>query len=220
MKISDHNAIRFAGATACVMTAIASLTACGIGSPYPGAPELIDPSRVRPYEGIVAAPQVAYRIDEHRFFEIVPRTAAACHTGALYYIDKTQGIRSHVSAWEPEYNLRSTFIIDAANDQYLVAPVVRGNLDCSSAGEYCAGPKLPYSVDGGRTWKRGEVSSASDDISVSGSTAYAIGNVARKVNLALGISSLKDWKSVPGYQPDPHVPPLDTKFHCSRNGKE
>lgn len=219
MKISDHDAIRFAGATVCVMTAVASLTACGIGGPYPGVPELIDPSHVRPYEGVVAAPQVAYRIDEHRFFEIVPYTAAACHTGALYYIDQMQGIRSHVSAWEPGYNLRSTFIIDAANDQYLVAPITRGNLDCSSGGGYCGGSKLPYSVDGGRTWKRANPKySGGYSIYVSGNRIYNSAASANILDLHRGTLAWTDSLLI--NFPAAIKEPLDKNFKCTANGKE
>jgi hypothetical protein len=68
-------------------------------------------------------PQVAYRIDDHRYFEITPE--ANCYGDMLYFIDTVKGIRSEVVPFDAVMN-RTTLIIDAANDQYLVAPVTRG----------------------------------------------------------------------------------------------
>ena len=45
-----------------------------------------------PYTGPVAKPQVAYRIDDHRFFEVVPLEKFACARARLYYTDTARGI--------------------------------------------------------------------------------------------------------------------------------
>src|SRR5450830_647569 len=137
-------------------------------------------SQEPPYTGPVAKPQVAYRIDDHRFFEIVPLREEECSTASLYFTDTTRNIRSRVSSFMAGYNLRSEFIIDAANDQFLVAPIVRGNLDCQSGGGGCGGSRLPYSTDGGRTWKRANPRySGGHDVYQSGEDVYNSGARAK-----------------------------------------
>lgn len=125
----------------------------GMAGPYPGVPDFVDASSLARPQGPVAAPQVGYRIDGRRYFEIVPLGAAACSNADIYYVDKARGIRSRVlDTWELG---GVDLVIDAANEEYLVGPITRGNTDCSSGGGFCGGSKLPYSTDGGRTWKRG-----------------------------------------------------------------
>jgi len=232
-----------------------------------------------PYGGPVAKPQVAYRIDEQRFFEIVPLRAGACSSADLYYTDTAHNIRSRVSYFMAGYNLRTDFIIDAANDQYLVAPITRGNTDCESGGNGCSGSRLPYSTDGGRTW-RGTEALSTDNILVTGSIAFSYGANSthydyqnRAKGKFLDLSSLdnqppytwvplrprKDPKwgiedfpvlyqdrpdliggmknTMDSYKkqltilrdnnapkiaaaPQPKIAPIDTKFHCTPNGKE
>ncbi|PSJ19105.1 hypothetical protein CVH10_24590, partial [Halomonas sp. ND22Bw] len=77
--------------------------------------------------GEVAAPQVAYRIDENRYFEIVPYGRGACTNAMVQFVDKAKGIRSDAVLLDPGSMGAATLIIDASNDQYLVAPVTRGN---------------------------------------------------------------------------------------------
>ncbi|MES2481225.1 MAG: hypothetical protein V4609_04435, partial [Pseudomonadota bacterium] len=132
----------------------ALLTACGLTGPFPGVPDFVSASSLPVYTGPVAAPQVGYRIDENRYFEIVPNRAAACSDASIYYRDDARGIRSFVM---PLRNLGGVdLVIDAANDQYLVAPVDKGSGNCSSGGGTCPGPGLIYSLDAGKSWKRGE----------------------------------------------------------------
>ena len=191
----------------------------GMAGPYPGVPDFVDASSLARPEGPAAAPQVGYRSDEGRYFEIVPRAAAACTGAMLYYVDKGKGIRSAVVKFDDGTMLGNEFVIDAANEEYLVGPITRGNTDCSSGGGFCGGSKLPYSTDGGRTWKRGEASSASDRLSITGTYVYAVGNVPRLADLANGRPSLSDWRYV-RETTRPRIEPLDTKFHCTPNGKE
>ena len=199
--------------------AASALLGCGVGrGPYPGVPDFVDASSIPVYKGPVAAPQVAYRIDENRYFEIVPLEAGACTVGRIYYNDKAKGIRSLVMSLKELGGV--DLVIDAANEQYLVAPMTRGSVNCSSGGGFCGGPKLPYSIDGGRTWMRGEGRSASDEVHIQGSVVHAIGNIPRMVDLANGKPSLNDWKYEGGYELSMIRRSLDTKFHCSANGKE
>jgi hypothetical protein len=196
------------------------LTACSIGGmagPFPGVPELTSGSGYTRYRGPVAPPQVAYRIDENRYFEIVPNGAAACADAAIQYVDKARGIRSDV------LSLRALggvdIVIDAANDQYLVAPISRGNTDCSSGGGGCGGSTLPYSTDAGRTWKRtSPAASGGHAVYMSGENVYTSGMRAKISEFSLGYGSWKD--GLLSEFPKPHKAPLDTKFHCTANGKE
>ncbi|MDQ0042587.1 T6SS immunity protein Tli3 family protein [Variovorax boronicumulans] len=89
-----------------------ALSACASGRASPPPPS--QPAK---------PPQVVYRIDDHRYFELTPDET--CFGNMLYFIDTAKGIRSEVVTFDAVMN-RTTLIIDAANDQYLVAPVTRG----------------------------------------------------------------------------------------------
>jgi hypothetical protein len=188
------------------------LASCVATGPYPGVP-ILGASALPPYKGPVAAPQVIYRIDQNRYFELVPDGEYACDA-PVYFVDKANAIRSYV------LNAKSRggndLVIDAANTQYLVAPMIKGGGSCYT----CGGSWLPYSKDGGRTWKQKIANTASDPLSVSGSTAYAIGHVPRSLDLTKSETTLKDWMQVEGDTPRPRIPPIDTKFRCVPNGKE
>ena len=206
----------------CAIVALStSLTACGLTGPFPGVPGFVSASSLPVYTGPVAAPQVAYRIDEGRYFEIVPNNKYACMYADLFYVDKGRGIRSYIYPWRSGYNLRSDFIIDAANDQYLVAPVDAGSGNCSSGGGTCPGPGLIYSLDAGKSWKRGDALSPSDEINISDSLIYSVdkGRLASVVDLAVGAPRWGDWKYIPGYQLNLRKQPVDRRFHCDRNEK-
>jgi pimeloyl-ACP methyl ester carboxylesterase len=207
------------------------LTACslgGLGGPYPGVPALSDAGRAQPYTGEVAAPQVAYRIDENRYFEIVPYGRGACTNAMVQFVDKAKGIRSDAVLFDWGPMVEAKLIIDASNDQYLVAPVTRGNTDCSSGGGLCGGSKLPYSTDGGRTWKRVEVPFTYGPVDSRGVHVYvstANARIDRRETEILALSTanptLKDWQTdEPLGIPVPKLAPIDTKFHCTVNGKE
>jgi hypothetical protein len=191
----------------------ALLASCVATGPYPGVP-ILGASAPPPYKGSLAAPQVAYRIDENRYFEIVPREDAACYRAGIFYTDKALGIHTLVMGIHQLGGV--DLVIDAANTQYLVAPMIKGGGSCYT----CGGSWLPYSKDGGRTWKQKIANTASDPLSVSGSTAYAIGHVPRSLDLTKSETTLKDWMQVEGDTPRPRIPPIDTKFRCVPNGKE
>ncbi|MEJ8826143.1 hypothetical protein WKW80_29650, partial [Variovorax humicola] len=147
-----------------------------------------------------------------------------CENGSpIYYVDKAQGIRSYVVKMDGA-SMGSNFIIDAANDQYLVGPVTRGNTDCSSGGGYCRGDRLPYSTDAGRTWKRADALSPAAPISVTGSLAYAAGGTGSVefIDLTKDSPAMKDWQGTPRGTPlpKPRANPIDNIFHCNSNGKE
>jgi len=182
----------------------------------------VSQSSVPPPKSSVPA-QVAYRIDDHRYFEITPDQH--CYGDMLYFVDTAKGIHSEVVRFDAVMN-RTTLIIDAANDQYLVAPVTRGGTNCSSGGGACGGNKMPYSTDGGRTWKRVWSSGSEDDLMVGGSTAYhsyRFGEVlyTDAIDLvALSTQQDVDWKSLRGFIFQPQIAPVDTKVRCKASGTE
>lgn len=184
-----------------------ALSACASGRASPPPPQPAKP------------PQVVYRIDDHRYFELTPDET--CFGNMLYFIDTVRGIRSEVVTFDAVMN-RTTLIIDAANDQYLVAPVTRGGINCSSGGGACGGDQLPYSIDGGRTWTRVWAHSSRNGAMVSGSTAYNVDGV--KLMHGLGLMSPKpqsnDWKYLPDFAFKPRVAPMDTKVTCKANDSE
>jgi hypothetical protein len=200
-------------------------TACGLTGPFPGVPDLHSPGRLRSQPVEIAAPQVAYRIDENRYFEIVPYGPGACTSAMVHFVDKAKGIRSEAVKLDPGSMGSATLVIDASNDQYLVAPVTRGNTDCSSGGGLCGGSKLPYSTDGGRTWKRANPMFSGDDIYLSGEDVYvsADGRSGQTAKLSAKPQEMESWSRFNLMKTPPTAPtkqPLDSKFHCIVNGKE
>jgi hypothetical protein len=190
------------------------LASCVATGPYPGVP-ILGASAPPLYKGPVVAPQVVYRIDENRYFEVVPDGESACDA-PVYFVDKANDVRSYVLSARSRGG--NDLVIDAANTQYLVAPMIKGGGSCYT----CGSSWLPYSTDGGRTWKQGPAFSADDPLSVSGSEAHTIGdNATRSIDLTKNAFELKDWNFAPkSFRPQPLKPPLDTKFRCVPNGKE
>jgi len=192
----------------------ALLSACGAPDPL---------TYVYPeYSGPVAAPQTVYRIDENRYFEIVPYENMPCARARLYYTDKAQGIHSRVAHWD---SLRDgTLIIDAANTNYLVSLIIDSNADCgadTSASAACS-KRLPYSTDGGRTWKF-IPTVLHEPMRLIGSKFYVGSYFTDVVDLSKPVSTMDDWTRYPTENisiPKPRKAPLDTEFHCIRNGKE
>ena len=172
------------------------------------------------YSGPVAAPQTVYRIDENRYFEVVPYENSACERATIYYNDKKQGIHSKVVAWDWGRMTESKFIIDAANTNYLVAPIKDSNADCgadTSASAACSA-RLPYSTDGGRTWKYGKPRwTNSGPIVLTSDQVFYAHSAAKIADLPQGFAA---WKEIDYEFPQPRKAPLDTEFHCIRNGKE
>jgi hypothetical protein len=171
-----------------------------------------------PAPGPVIPPQVAYRIDDHRYFEITPWPDGECADKMLYFVDTVKGIRSQAVKWD-NVMTQAKFIIDAANDQYLVAPVTRGNTNCSSGGGACGGDKMPYSSDGGRTWKRVWSPGTTYDLMVSGAKAYQSHRIQTVhtdgLDLTLSKPESTDWKTVRGFVFKPRIAPMDTEVRCS-----
>jgi hypothetical protein len=200
----------------------ASLLAACVGTgPYPGVP-ILGAKPPPPYKGPVAASQVAYRIDENRFFEVVPEKQYSCSSGSIYYTDTALGIHTSVMGTNQVGGL--DLVIDAVNTQYLIAPMIKGGGSCYN----CGGSWLPYSTDAGRTWKRGGggPSSSGSRLTLSGSTAYAVSSigghkVASSVDIGREKFVMQDWKDEPkDFLPRPRKASLDTKFHCTSNDKE
>ncbi len=184
------------------------LSACAFGDSSP--PLVPQPSK---------PPQVVYRIDDHRYFELTPDET--CFGNMLYFVDTAKGIRSEVVIFDAVMN-RTTLVIDAANDQYLVAPVTRGSINCSSGGGAC-GERLPYSVDGGRTWRRAWYPGYGDDLMASESTVYRSYRIQTvhtdRLDLAdLPTTNNTNWKSVRDFVFKPRIAPVDTKVMCRAKG--
>lgn len=182
------------------------LSACAFGdSSRPLAPQPTKP------------PQVVYRIDDHRYFELTPDET--CFGNMLYFVDTAKDIRSEVVIFDAVMN-RTTLIIDAANDQYLVAPVSRGGTNCSSGGGACGGDRMPYSIDGGRTWRRAWAHSSRDGVMISGAMAYNVDGLKLMNGLDLTLSEPKsnDWKYLRNFTFSPRVPPTDSKVLCRAQG--
>jgi hypothetical protein len=102
----------------------------------------------------MAKPQVVYRIDENRYFEIVPRGPAACEKALVYYVDKKLEIYSYVIPYDAKTMNGRKFRIDAANDKYLGAPTSRFNIGCTGKdNQYCDDLITAFSIDFGRKWE-------------------------------------------------------------------
>ncbi|MGJ7609837.1 MULTISPECIES: T6SS immunity protein Tli3 family protein [unclassified Variovorax] len=181
--------------------------------------QAVSPSKVRPAAS-AKPPQVVYRIDDHRHFELTPDET--CFGNMLYFVDTAKGIRSEVVTFDAVMN-RTTLIIDAANDQYLVAPVTRGGINCSSGGGGCTAATMPYSIDGGRTWKRVWSPGTSDDLMVGGSTAYQSRyrpayriTSTYTLDLTIPEPQSNDWKFLNDehFVFKPRIAQLDTKVQC------
>lgn len=157
--------------------------------------------------------QVVYRIDDHRYFELTPDET--CFGNMVYFVDTAKGIRSEVVTFDAVMN-RTTLVIDAANDQYLVAPVTRGGINCSSGGGGCGGDQLPYSVDGGRTWQRIWAHSSRNGVMVTGSMAYNVdgAKLIHGLDLKLSKPRSNDWNYVSDFVFMPRVAPVNVNVVC------
>ena len=177
-----------------------------------------------PYAGPVAAPQVVYRIDAHRYFEVVPLEHLSCARARLYYTDTARGIHVDVASWDRLSN-KGRFVIDAANEEYLVTPVVQSSPDCQTgdSASYLCADRIRYSQDAGRTWKATRT--------YSGSSTYLIGPLlfihsrdygGWRVSIAGTVPDDKRWEEYGAseHEPVPAQAPLDDHFHCDRNGKD
>ena len=170
-----------------------------------------------PYAGPVARPQVAYRIDDHRYFEIVPKENYACFPARLEYVDTALGIRTDVTSWNL-ITAHNAFLLDAASN-YLVSPII--DPDCETGGGDACMPFMRYSTDAGRTWQVGRPrysSPGGDDVYLIGDTVYYGGQRARVPDLGAGYSA---WSSYPmtgrNGLPLAGKAPIDTGMHCDRS---
>ena len=182
-----------------------TLSACAFGN----SSSALEPRLTKPA-------QVVYRIDDHRYFELTPDET--CFGNMLYFVDTAKGIRSEVVIFDAVMN-RTTLVIDAANDQYLVAPVTRGSINCSSGGGVC-GERLPYSVDGGRTWRRAWYPGYGDDLMARESAVYRSYRIQTVHTDKLDLTDLPatndtSWKSIHDFVFKPRIAPVDTKVMCN-----
>ncbi|WP_211443283.1 T6SS immunity protein Tli3 family protein [Collimonas humicola] len=204
------NLIHFASAVA-----VLQLSACASSYSPPTAPQYV------PYAGPIAPSQVGYRIDTHRYFEYVPFQDSACAAAWLYYTDTAKGIHTKITSTNGLRDIYP-FSIDAANDQYLVAPVKSSNEDCGAdtSDSAACSDRLPYSTDAGRTWKFTPTIRHGQSILV-GSKLFLDNSSVGIVDLSKDEILESDWKYRDlGNFPQPRKAPLDTEFHCVRNGKE
>jgi hypothetical protein len=192
----------------------------------------------KPYAGQVAAPQVAYRIDDNRYFEVVPLESMACARARLYYTDKAKGIHTNVASWDEVSD--GTFIIDASNDQYLITPIILSHSGCQAGGGDLCSNSLYFSKDAGKTWRDDMVGGRGSVTYLTGETVYQhhprYKDAGLKASINVQIPEGPRWKVLPGgaikrYQaltwteftnqkiPSPIKKPIDTQFHCNRDSK-
>jgi hypothetical protein len=175
---------------------------------------------IPPYDGPIAPPQVAYRIDNHRYFEIVPKENLACARARLFYVDTDRGIRTNVTSWDRINYGR--LVIDAAADQYLISPIIGMEPDCQT-GDYAStmcDPRLRYSVDGGRTWKVTIPKNADvhGDVYLVGDAVYYSGQRARIPDLAAGEGAWAGFSlDGPNKLPPVVKPSIDSEPHCDNS---
>jgi hypothetical protein len=170
-----------------------------------------------PYQGPVAPPQVVYRVDDHRYFEIVPKENNGCFPARLHYVDTALGIRTNVTNWSL-IATHNVFILDAASN-YLVTPLI--DPDCETGGGDACMPFMRYSTDAGRTWQVGRPrysSSTADDVYLIGDAVYYGDQQAKVRDLSSGYDA---WSNYPmtGRNGLPPVgkAPIDTRMHCDRS---
>lgn len=174
-----------------------------------------------PYAGPVAAPQVAYRIDGHRYFEVVPREKFACARARLFYNDTAHGIRSDVASWDRVWN--GALIIDAATDNYLVSPIINSSSACQTGGGDLCASRLYYSQNGGRSWQiaKPRMTLAGGAVHLIGDTVFYAGQRARVPDLVNGDQAWLDFFiGAENKLPSVARPPVDTRLHCESSGKE
>ena len=175
-----------------------------------------------PYAGPVAPPQVAYRIDAHRYFEIVPRENFACLHASFFYVDTSRDIRTQVTSWDRI--AWGKLYVDAANDEYLISPIIFIDpFECQSGDTRSIGAcnsRLRYSVDAGRTWNvvASGMIHANRDVYLTGDTVYHAGLKARLPDLVKGDSA---WSAFPSSRNDrmPPLakPPIDDEPRCDKS---
>lgn len=174
-----------------------------------------------PYAGPVAAPQVAYRIDTHRYFEVVPLENLACARARMYYIDTARSIRSDVASWDRVSN--GALIIDAATDNNLVAPIIDSSSGCQTGGGDLCASRLYYSQDGGRSWQmtKPRTTLAGGAVHLIGDAVFYAGQRARVPDLGNGDRAWLDFFiGAENKLPPIGKPPVDTRLHCGSSGKE
>lgn len=174
-----------------------------------------------PANDTVAIRQVVYRIDEQRYFEVVPQESLACARGRLYYTDTAKGIHANVANWDRVRE--GKFVIDADNEPYLVAPIEGSSSECqngSGSSDVCAS-RFYYSQDHGRTWKN-VASLLYGEVHLIGSKAYVGALPTDVIDIAKPNLDRSDWirRTDDAFViPPPKKPPLDTRLRCHPEGK-
>jgi hypothetical protein len=173
------------------------------------------------YNGPHAPSQVVYRIDENRYFMIEPRLNYACVRADLNYIDTARGIHTLVPGWD-RMEKRGRLIIDAANDDFLVAPIAGMDTACAPDAHpaHCKS-FLVYSRDAGRTWEITQqlpYREYDGEVRLSGDSVYHAGYRARLPELAAGDSAWspvarEDKEKLPALR----RAPIDTELHCDNS---
>jgi hypothetical protein len=162
-----------------------------------------------------------YRIDDHRYFMIEPRLNYACVQANLNYVDTKRGIRTYIPGWD-RMEKRGRLIIDAANDDYLVAPIAGMDKACAPDADpaHCES-FMVYSKDAGRTWditKQLRHREYNGEVRLSGDTVYYAGHRARLPELAAGDSA---WTAASpdgrNKRPPLGKPPIDTELRCDNS---
>ncbi|MCG2582748.1 hypothetical protein [Massilia sp. TS11] len=186
---------------------VLAMTLCGCGYRYVEEPYTVPP------------PQVVYRIDEARHFEVVPLYRYSCTRAQFVYVDASRGIRSVVTHWDNVID--SEYIVDAASGPYLVSPLISPN--CESGGGHVCDERFYYSDDYGKSWHKGtpKYVRGHDSVSVVGDDVYYSGQRAKVADLGKGYDAWDaDFLAKGNEVPRPKKPPMDTRFHCKKSGGE
>jgi hypothetical protein len=148
---------------------------------------------------------------------VVPQENSACSRARLFYVDTALGIRTNVTSWDRI--AWGKLFIDAANDQYLVSPIIAMDSDCQT-GDYAStmcDSRLRYSTDAGRTWKvaLSKNISTHEGVYLVGDTLYHAGKRVRLPDLTLGDSAWSGFPSGRQNKLPPLIkPPIDTEPRC------
>lgn len=167
-----------------------------------------------------AKPQVAYRIDSNRFFEIVPLKDSPCRHARLFYNDTALGVHIDVVSWDRISD--GQLVIDAATDRFLVSPVILSSSSCHSGGGDLCAPSIAYSDDRGRSWKfaKPRLSIAHGPVLLVGDSIYYAGQRALLAELPVGDAAWKDYYFSVSGKPSVQTLPIDSAPSCNTTPQE
>ncbi|MBP0597025.1 hypothetical protein J8I26_02855 [Herbaspirillum sp. LeCh32-8] len=149
------------------------------------------------------APQVIYRIDDHRYISL--ENYDRCR-GQNFYIDTQAGIRTEIMTGNLS-QYRGKLVIDDPTGMNIVIPEAPGGV-CGDKG---CNAYLGYSTDGGRTFKYKKYMQAESPAKDSQNYSILVGQdgvyVAEKRSQTNGATYVTKYPLVPGIDLDKPYPP-------------